>query len=176
MGNGPSSRRNNRISQNPGLPPPPRTIPPSGYPGGHHIPPPAPANYPPSGHHMPYYYPPNYNGAMPAPQYFQQGFIPTNGQYLMSVPPPQVYRPQPPPPTPPPARIPEVADHQTAFTIQNDVNLKKATLRLERDEANPGFHLVAFSFDATVPGRSEFSPLRSISSSSLAPLALSIGV
>ncbi len=49
--------------------------------------------------------------------------------------------------------IPDVAEHQKANTIQNDVNLKKATLRLEKDEENPGFHLVAFSFDATVSGR-----------------------
>ncbi|KAH7427097.1 hypothetical protein KP509_10G030100 [Ceratopteris richardii] len=43
-------------------------------------------------------------------------------------------------------------ENQKASTIKNDVNLKKSTLRLERDEENPGFYLVAFSFDALVPG------------------------
>ncbi|KAF3638079.1 hypothetical protein FXO38_23424 [Capsicum annuum] len=35
----------------------------------------------------------------------------------------------------------------------NDVNLKKETLRIQPDEENPGKYLVAFDFDATVPGR-----------------------
>ncbi|XP_059305801.1 probable E3 ubiquitin-protein ligase LOG2 [Lycium ferocissimum] len=43
-------------------------------------------------------------------------------------------------------------EHQKAVTIRNDVNLKKETLRIEPDEANPGKYLVAFTFDATVPG------------------------
>ncbi|XP_019151990.1 PREDICTED: probable E3 ubiquitin-protein ligase LOG2 [Ipomoea nil] len=43
-------------------------------------------------------------------------------------------------------------EHQTAVTIRNDVNLKKETLRIEADEANPGNYLVCFTFDATVPG------------------------
>lgn len=76
---------------------------------------------------------------------------------MMNLPPPQIYR-NPgvisPHPVPPPPRTVEVAEHQKANTIQNDVNLKKATLRLEKDEENPGYYLVAFSFDATVAGRS----------------------
>lgn len=44
-------------------------------------------------------------------------------------------------------------EHQKAVTIRNDVNLKKETLRLEPDNANPGKSLVAFTFDATVAGR-----------------------
>ncbi|KAG0558279.1 hypothetical protein M758_10G014600 [Ceratodon purpureus] len=153
MGNLPSSRRSSRISQNPGVPPPPRMIPaPAGYPGGHVPPPPGPANYPP---HLPYYpYPPYSNGAIPPPQYFQN-VIQTNGQYMMNLPPPQIYRNpggMAPHPVPPPPRNVEVAEHQKANTIQNDVNLKKATLRLEKDEENPGYYLVAFSFDATVAG------------------------
>ncbi|RVW30122.1 putative E3 ubiquitin-protein ligase LUL1 [Vitis vinifera] len=44
-------------------------------------------------------------------------------------------------------------EHQKAVTIRNDVNLKKETLRLEPDEEHPGRFLVAFTFDATVPGR-----------------------
>jgi hypothetical protein len=101
---------------------------------------------------MPYYYPPNYNGMMPPVQYFQQGFNPSNGQLLMNGP-PSGHRPAGPVPQLALAGIPDVAEHQKANTIQNDVNLKKATLRLEKDEENPGFHLVAFSFDATVSGR-----------------------
>ncbi|KAL2533657.1 putative E3 ubiquitin ligase [Abeliophyllum distichum] len=44
-------------------------------------------------------------------------------------------------------------EQQKAITIRNDVNLKKETLRIERDEANPGKFLVAFTFDALVAGR-----------------------
>ncbi|CAK9214129.1 unnamed protein product [Sphagnum troendelagicum] len=163
MGGGQSSRRNSRIQHNSGIQQSPGTIPPpTGYPGAHVIPLPGPAPYPPppgpystSGYHMPYYYPPNYNGAMTSAHYFQQGYHPSNGQYFMNAP-PQGYRTAG--PVPPqihstsPSTIPEVAEHQKANTIQNDVNLKKATLRLEKDEENPGFHLVAFSFDATVSG------------------------
>lgn len=47
-------------------------------------------------------------------------------------------------------------EHQKAVTIRNDVNLKKETLRIEPDEANPGKYLVAFTFDATVAGRYVF--------------------
>lgn len=154
MGNLPSSRRNSsRIAQNPGPagggpPPPPRIVPvPPGYPGGHAPPPPGPANYPPNYYH----YPPYNNGMagpIPAPQYFQHNIIQSNGQYMMNFPPHR----QPPYPPPPPRATLEVAEHQKANTIQNDVNLKKATLRLEKDEAHPGYYLVAFSFDATVAG------------------------
>lgn len=169
MGNLPSSRRNSRISQNPGPagvpPPPPRIVPaPPGYTGGHVAPTPGPANYQP---HMPYHpYPPYNNGigggAMPAPQYFQHSIIQSNGNYMMNLPSAQMYRNQgampPYPMPPPPPRALDVAEHQKANTIQNDVNLKKATLRLEKDEENPGYYLVAFSFDATVAGRSVFLP------------------
>jgi len=167
MGNLPSSRRNSRIShQNPGPasggppPPPPRIAPvPPGYPGGQAAPTPPPANYPP---HVTYYPYPSYNngmgGPIPAPQYFPHNIIQSNGQYMMNLPPPQMYRTPPYAPPPPallpPPRVLEVAEHQKANTIQNDVNLKKATLRLEKDEENPGYYLVAFTFDATVAGRS----------------------
>ncbi|KAJ1443834.1 putative E3 ubiquitin-protein ligase [Sesbania bispinosa] len=43
-------------------------------------------------------------------------------------------------------------EHQKAVTIRNDVNIKKETLMIEPDEANPGFFLVSFTFDATVSG------------------------
>lgn len=52
----------------------------------------------------------------------------------------------------PPQPAPYV-EHQKAVTIRNDVNLKKETMRVEPDEANPGRFLVAFTFDATVAGR-----------------------
>ncbi|XP_049362713.1 probable E3 ubiquitin-protein ligase LOG2 [Solanum verrucosum] len=55
------------------------------------------------------------------------------------------------PPVIPPTPAPYV-EHQKAVTIRNDVNLKKETLKIEADEANPGKYLVAFDFDATVPG------------------------
>ncbi|CAM6058108.1 unnamed protein product [Sphagnum tenellum] len=82
---------------------------------------------------------------------FQQGFNPSNGQFLMNGPPPG-HRPAGPVLQLAPVSIPDVAMPQNANTIQNDVNLKKETLRLEKDEENPGFHLVAFSFDAAVSG------------------------
>jgi hypothetical protein len=44
-------------------------------------------------------------------------------------------------------------EHQKAVMIRNDVNLKKETLRIEPDEENPGKFVVAFTFDATAPGR-----------------------
>ena len=164
MGNLPSSRRNSRISQNPGVHPPSRMIPaPPGYPGAHAPPPPGPSSYPP---HLPYYpYPPYNNSAIPAPQYFHS--IQSNGQYMMNLPPPQMFRNEmqgviSTHPVPPPQRTLEVAEHQKANTIQNDVNLKKATLRLEKDEENPGYHLVAFSFDATVAGRSVFPSILAV--------------
>lgn len=50
-----------------------------------------------------------------------------------------------------PPLLPPV-EPQKVVTIRNDANLKKETFRLERDEENPGRFLVAFTFDATVPG------------------------
>lgn len=43
-------------------------------------------------------------------------------------------------------------EHQKAVTIKNDVNIRKESLRLEPDEANPGHFLLSFSFDATLSG------------------------
>ncbi|XP_002982812.2 probable E3 ubiquitin-protein ligase LUL2 [Selaginella moellendorffii] len=153
MGNGPSNRRNSRSSQQQqphprvGSPPHGGVLPIAGSSG--------PASL------GPYFYSPSYHGPLPAamgPQIYQQGFMPSNGQYMMNVPPPG-YRPVSPVGVSPQipgsataaAAIP-VAHHQKANTIRNDVNLRKATLRIEKDEENPGFYLVAFSFDATVPG------------------------
>ncbi|KAL2509444.1 putative E3 ubiquitin-protein ligase [Forsythia ovata] len=49
------------------------------------------------------------------------------------------------PPTP-------YVEHQKAVTVQNHVNLKKNTLRIEPDEVNQGKYLVAFTLDATMAG------------------------
>eukprot|EP00252_Welwitschia_mirabilis_P026072 TRINITY_DN8367_c0_g1_i1.p1 TRINITY_DN8367_c0_g1~~TRINITY_DN8367_c0_g1_i1.p1 ORF type:complete len:374 (+),score=72.33 TRINITY_DN8367_c0_g1_i1:247-1368(+) len=52
-------------------------------------------------------------------------------------------------PTPPP---PPYVEHQKTTTIRNDVNLRKETLHLERDEKHPDRVLVAFSLDSMVAG------------------------
>ncbi len=106
---------------------------------------PPPAEYPAT-------HAPNYNGMILPVEDFQQGFNPSNGQFLMNGWPPG-HRPAGPVLQLAPVSIPDVAMLQKANTIQSDVNLKKETLQLEKDEKNPGFHLVAFSFDATVSGR-----------------------
>lgn len=56
----------------------------------------------------------------------------------------------PPPPTQPPP--PPYVEHNKTTTIRNDVNLKKETLRLERDKENPDQFLVAFTYDSMVSG------------------------
>lgn len=110
-------------------------------------------------------YPPQYpNPNAPPPYYQYTGYYPAPPP-AMPVPLPAPYdhhhRMDPPhanwvsgrypcgpmmqPPTP-------YVEHQKAVTIRNDVNLKKETLRIEPDEANPGKYLVAFTFDATVAG------------------------
>ncbi|KAJ7565423.1 hypothetical protein O6H91_02G060000 [Diphasiastrum complanatum] len=149
MGNGSSSRRHGNQQNSHLMPPPP------GYIGGVPTPPPYPENR----QQFPYYYHPGYNVAIPAPvnpQFFQPAYGPTNGQYLMSMPPPPAYRGAVPfyPPSPPrlAPQVPVIAEHQKASTVRNDVNLNKSTLRLEKDEENPGHYLVAFSFDATASG------------------------
>lgn len=157
MGNGPSSRRNGRIQQHNQNPaPPPRMVPPPpGYPGNP-APHPGLGPYQPNGHHgVPYFFPPsNYNGGMAAPmgppQFYPHGYMPSNGQYMMNI---QPHGFRAPPNSAPQAHTPPpIAETQKANTIRNDVNLKKATLRLEKDDENPAFHRVAFSFDATVDG------------------------
>ncbi|GJP84435.1 hypothetical protein CLOP_g14492 [Closterium sp. NIES-67] len=47
---------------------------------------------------------------------------------------------------------PVVAEPQQAVTIRNEVNVKRSSLRLQRDPSDPTKHLVAFTFDATVSG------------------------
>ena len=48
--------------------------------------------------------------------------------------------------------LPHFVESPKANTIINDVNVRKDTLRLEKDHENPGFYLVSFSFDATTDG------------------------
>ncbi|XP_078439815.1 putative E3 ubiquitin-protein ligase LOG2 [Wolffia australiana] len=60
--------------------------------------------------------------------------------------PPAIFPPRHPPAFP-------LVKCQKAAAIRSDVNLKKETQRLEPDEENPGCFLVAFTFDATAPGR-----------------------
>ncbi|CAM6089923.1 unnamed protein product [Calypogeia fissa] len=50
--------------------------------------------------------------------------------------------------TPPPPSV----ETEKSNVIRSDLSLTKATLRLEKDEENPGFHLVAFSFHGTLDG------------------------
>lgn len=112
-------------------------------------------------------YPTQYsNPNLPQGQYYQYPRFypppPVGGPY------PQPYRGVHPAPAPgnwvngpypygpaPHPVIPYV-EHQKAVTIRNDVNIKKKSLRVEPDEENPGHFLVAFTFDATAPGRYNF--------------------
>eukprot|EP00250_Pteridium_aquilinum_P005883 c15907_g1_i1 orf=756-1799(+) len=97
---------------------------------------------PPPAGYLPYYHPAgNYS----------QGYIQNNGQIVVNIQPSAYPHMISPPPAAVHLPFPDVENHK-ANTINNDVNLKKSTLRLERDEENPGFYLVAFSFDAIVPG------------------------
>eukprot|EP01018_Ginkgo_biloba_P005451 Gb_05088 [translate_table: standard] len=132
MGNGSSnSRRNSRVQQTPRSG---RNLTPSVYQLSN-----SGANYyEPNGHLIPY----NLQTPMGAPMYHPR-YVPNNGQYFMNG---GVQAPSAPP------SMGCIAEHQKAVTIRNDVNLKRSTLRLEKDEENPGFYLVAFTFDATLPG------------------------
>ncbi|XP_021770600.1 probable E3 ubiquitin-protein ligase LOG2 [Chenopodium quinoa] len=152
-GNGGNRRRQNSRRNHPPAPPPPpppqppqpeitgnryvfaaaTPFPSTGYYQYH---PPAPGYYPPP--------PPALSSAMPLPapyDHHHQGHHHANwtaGRYH--------YGPMIPPPATP------YIEHQKAVTIRNDVNLKKESLRVERDSENPGKFLVAFTFDATVAG------------------------
>ncbi|KAI5078929.1 hypothetical protein GOP47_0006600 [Adiantum capillus-veneris] len=82
-----------------------------------------------------------------------QAYIQNNGQLAVNIQPSAVEHPNiiGDPSAAVPLPLPDLENHK-ANTIKNDVNLKKSTLRLEKDEENPGYSLVAFSFDALVPG------------------------
>ena len=84
----------------------------------------------------------------PSQQTYQDGYIRSSGQFVVNIQPSALtYMMN----TAPPVSIP-VLENLKANTIKNDVNLRKSTLRLEKDEENPGFYLVAFSFDAIAAG------------------------
>jgi G3E family GTPase len=83
-----------------------------------------------------------------SPQAYPDGYIRNNGQFIVNIQPSALTYVMN---TAPPVSIP-VLENLKANTIKNDVNLRKSTLRLEKDEENPGFYLVAFSFDALAAG------------------------
>ena len=97
-----------------------------------------PQNGPPPGYpdsqttpvgHIPYY-----NSGYPPPdvrmQHYPHVHIPTNGQSHMTM----QSGPSPP------------VTQQKVMPIHNEVNVNKSTVHLERDEENPGYHLVAFTY------------------------------
>ncbi|KAL8167998.1 hypothetical protein V2J09_009497 [Rumex salicifolius] len=161
-GNG-RRRQGSRRSQTPPPPPPPMIAQPNVianryiFPG----PPPLPGQYPnpnpnpniPPGYYHQYppppppgYYP-HHQPALPMPMsvpYDHHHRVPhvDSSHAGWAAPGRCPYGPPPPP----------YVEHQKAMTIRNDVNLKKESLRVEKDEENPGKHLVAFKFDATAAG------------------------
>ncbi|KAF3632795.1 putative receptor-like serine/threonine-protein kinase ALE2-like [Capsicum annuum] len=105
-------------------------------------PPPPPHNYPPPS--TSYYH---FSFSHTRPVLYQNHYPPyyhpqTNNGWLG-------LRPPPPPPLP---EVPYV-DHQNAKKIQNDVNVHKDTIKVQVDELNKDSHLVSFTFDALVDGR-----------------------
>ena len=97
--------------------------------------PPVQPTYPPSNYQqyrpgiIPNMYPPGY--------YHQQYPSPNTGHWTRS-----------------PAPSPVVgAPSQQTVTVRNAVNIKKGTIQLIKDMENPGFYLLAFSYDAESPGR-----------------------
>ncbi|CAI5508751.1 unnamed protein product [Closterium sp. Naga37s-1] len=107
------------------------------YPYGYAYHPQAGGGVPPS----PWQHNPHYPPPPPAAPWY--------GGYPGHAPPPYQVPVPPMMPVPPP---PVVAEPQQAVTIRNEVNVKRSSLRLLRDPADPSKHLVAFTFDATVSG------------------------
>lgn len=54
--------------------------------------------------------------------------------------------------TSPPA-CPHSVELSSTMTVRNHANILKHTLRMDKDEGNPGSYLLAFSFDADMAGR-----------------------
>ncbi|CAI7793425.1 unnamed protein product [Closterium sp. NIES-53] len=106
------------------------------YPYGYAYHPQAGGGVPPS----PWQHNPHYPPHPPAAPWY--------GGYPGHAPPPYQVPVPPMMPVPPPV----VAEPQQAVTIRNEVNVKRSSLRLLRDPADPSKHLVAFTFDATVSG------------------------
>ncbi|CAI5473009.1 unnamed protein product [Closterium sp. Yama58-4] len=105
-----------------------------------------------------YAYPPAGGGVPPSPWQHNPHYphpasqppaAPWYGGYPGHAPPPYQVPVPPMMPMPPP---PVVAEPQQAVTIRNEVNVKRSSLRLLRDPADPSKHLVAFTFDATTSG------------------------
>ncbi|KAK1289714.1 putative E3 ubiquitin-protein ligase LOG2 [Acorus calamus] len=131
-------------------PPPPQPAAPPEAAGNRYVfaaatPYPPPPQYTPPPHYYQYsaYYPPPpppIPAPLPAPYDHHRagdlGWVP-GGRY---------------PCGPPPTSLMPYVEHQKAVTIRNDVNIKKESLRVEPDEANPGHFLICFTFDATVDG------------------------
>ncbi|KAI5076337.1 hypothetical protein GOP47_0008402 [Adiantum capillus-veneris] len=133
MGNASCSRR---MQQNPAHSPPP------GYPN---------AQVAPVGQ-IPQFYHDGENSSIPLEarrRPYPQGLWPSNGQYFMNMRPGVINHALSQEAVVP--LSPPVAE-QKVVPIRNEVNVNKSTLRLERDEENPGYYLVAFTFDAIVPG------------------------
>lgn len=135
MGNASCSRR---MQQNPVQSPPP------GYPN---------AQVAPVGQ-LSHYYHVGENGSI-APdarrRTYPQGFWPSNGQYFMNVRSGAVNPVLSQEAVVPSSLSPSVTE-QKVVPIRNEVNLNKSTLHLEKDKENPGYYLVAFTFDAIVSG------------------------
>lgn len=132
MGNGPSRRQRNEYSMYP-PPQPTYSLPPGPYTS---IPP-----YHPSTRFPPPYYS-NYNGPIARPSQFYPHSLPssTSSNYLAQS-----------SSAAPPAVSAAPASQQQTVTIRNAVNIQKNTLRLIKD-VEPGFYLLAFSYDAESPG------------------------
>eukprot|EP00250_Pteridium_aquilinum_P005600 c15673_g1_i1 orf=139-1182(+) len=135
MGNASCSRR---MQHNLVLSPPP------GYPNAHV----APLGQ------IPNYYHAGDHGSIPPEDrrpHYPQGLWPSNGQYFMNVQ-SGSFNPVLSQEAVLPASLGPPVVEQKVVTIRNEVNVNKATLRLEKDEENPGYYLVAFTFDAIVSG------------------------
>lgn len=135
MGNASCSRR---MQQNSVLSPPP------GYPN---------AQVAPLGQ-IPHYYRGGENPSIPfdvGRQHYPHGFWPSNGQSFMNVQ-SGSFNPVLPQETVLQSSSSPPVMEQKVVPIRNEVNVNKSTLHLEKDEENPGYYLVAFTFDAIVAG------------------------
>lgn len=79
------------------------------------------------------YAPPQPGGGGYSPQYWQPGGTPGAGSV----------RPQ----------APAVEHMKEIKTVRNPVNVKRTSVRLERDEQDPSKRVLCFTFDATVAGK-----------------------
>lgn len=113
---------------------------------------PYPNPNPPQYYQYPGYYPqpPPMVGSYPPPYHVGGGVYPAPGNWVNG---PHHYGAGAGAGAVPHHPVTPLVEHQKAVTIRNDVNIKKESLRLEPDEENPGQFLVAFTFDATAPGR-----------------------